>query len=86
MDIFTWWQIISAVIAGNGLSLSVGYYIYQGTMRQRQGLSFYDMPLGVSLAGAVPLLIAAAGVISIAHAAPSAKAEPLAPVVTAAPQ
>lgn len=54
MDVFFWYQIVGAVLAGNALTFMFGYYIWRCTKQERNGLDTSYLPLYVHLCGIIP--------------------------------
>ena len=61
VDIFEWYQVVGAVIAGNILTGCFVYYLWYMTNREKRGMDTKNIPLGVALCGALPPLLVAAG-------------------------
>lgn len=61
MTVYEFYQIVGAVIAGNGLCFMFGYYLWQGRQYEKRGEKVERMPLHVHLCGAIPPLVMVLG-------------------------
>lgn len=65
MEFWPWFQIVGAVIVGNGLTALYGFWLWQAVKREKLGLNPLGTSLGVSLCGLVPPVLAIIAMFSL---------------------
>lgn len=67
MEFWPWFQIVGAVIVGNGLTAFYGFWIWQAVKREKMGLNPFRSSLGVAMCGIVPPAMALIAMFSLSQ-------------------